>query len=61
MVYKMIDLESCMVKVDISINKFLVERVEEEIKGIEVIFNKVVIDVERFIKDVLFSGILSIF
>ncbi len=60
MVYKTTDLESRTAKADISINKFLVERVEEETKGIEVTSNKVATDVERLIKDALPSGIPSI-
>lgn len=60
MVYKTTDLESRTAKADISINKFLVERVEEETKGIEVSSNKIATDVERLIKDALPSGIPSI-
>lgn len=60
MVYRTADLETRTAKADISINKFLVERVEEETKGIEVSANKIATDVERLIKDALPSGIPSI-
>ncbi|MBX2876069.1 MAG: AraC family transcriptional regulator [Saprospiraceae bacterium] len=60
MVYKTADLEMRTAKADVSINKFLLERVEEETKGIEVSSNKVAADVERLIKDALPSGIPSI-
>lgn len=60
MVYKTADLEMRTTKADVSINKFLLERVEEETKGIEVSPNKIAADVERLIKDALPSGIPSI-
>lgn len=60
MVYKTVDLETRTAKADVSINKFLLERVEEETKGIEVSSNKIASDVERLIKDALPSGIPSI-
>lgn len=60
MVYRTADLETRTAKADISINKFLVERVEEETKGIEVSANKIATDVERLIKNALPSGIPSI-
>ncbi len=47
-------------KADASINQFLVERVEEETKGLEVSANKIAIDVKNLIKDALPSGIPSI-
>ena len=58
--YKTADLETRTAKADISINKFLLERVEEETKGIEISAIKVAADVENLIKDALPSGIPSI-
>ena len=58
--YKTTDLETRTAKADSSINKFLVERVEEETKGIEINAFKIVSDVENLIKDALPSGIPSI-
>lgn len=58
--YKTQDLEMRTAKADESINKFLVERVEEETNGIELSTNKIVSDVENLIKDALPSGIPSI-
>ncbi len=55
--YKTEDLVKRTAKADVSINKFLLERVEEETKGIEFSANKIVIDVENLIKDALPSGI----
>jgi AraC-like DNA-binding protein len=55
--YKTEDLEMRTAKADISINRFLVERVEEETKGIELSANKIVFDIEQLIKDALPSGI----
>lgn len=54
------DLETRTAKADASINQFLVERVEEETKGIEVSATKVVNDVEELIIHSLPSGIPSI-
>ena len=58
--YKTTDLDTRTAKADISINKFLVERVEEETKGMEVSSIKIASDVESLIKDALPSGIPSI-
>ncbi len=58
--YQTTDLETRTAKADISINKFLVERVEEETRGIEVSSIKIASDVENLIKDALPSGIPSI-
>ncbi|NER17795.1 AraC family transcriptional regulator [Spongiivirga citrea] len=58
--YKREDFDTKTAKADISINAFLVERVEEETKGIEVNSNKVVSDVSRLIEDALPSGIPGI-
>ncbi|WP_411028802.1 AraC family transcriptional regulator ligand-binding domain-containing protein [Spongiimicrobium sp. 3-5] len=58
--YKTSDLEMRTAKADTSINKFLVERVEEATKGIEISANRIAIDVENLIKDALPSGIPSI-
>jgi AraC-like DNA-binding protein len=55
--YKTEDLDMRTAKADVSINKFLVERVEEETKGIELSASKIVTDVENLIKDALPSGI----
>jgi len=56
-VYKTEDLVKRTAKADVSINKFLLERVEEETNGIELNANKIVFDVETLIKDALPSGI----
>ncbi|MGK7397446.1 MAG: helix-turn-helix domain-containing protein [Candidatus Cyclobacteriaceae bacterium M3_2C_046] len=58
--YKTRELEMRTVKADDSINKFLVERVEEETKGIEISPNRIALDVENLIKDALPSGIPGI-
>lgn len=58
--YQTIDLETRTAKADTSINKFLVERVEEETRGIEISSIKIVADVEELIKDALPSGIPGI-
>ena len=58
--YQTKDLDTRTAKADMSINKFLVERVEEETKGIEVSSIKIAADVESLIKDALPSGIPSI-
>lgn len=58
--YKTSDLEMHTAKADASINNFLVERVEEETKGIEVGSSKIALDVEKLIHDALPSGIPSI-
>ena len=58
--YRAADLEIRTVKADESINRFLVERVEEETQGIQVSSNKMVDDVEKLIKNALPSGIPGI-
>ena len=58
--YKTSDLETRTAKADASINQFLVERVEEETKGIEISSLKIASDVENLIIDALPSGIPSI-
>ena len=58
--YRTEDLEMRTVKADDSINRFLVERVEEETKGIEISSNKLLDDVETLIRDALPSGIPGI-
>jgi AraC-like DNA-binding protein len=58
--YRTQDLETRTAKADISINKFLVERVEEETKGIEISSSKIAADVEHLIADALPGGIPSI-
>ncbi len=54
------DLETRTAKADKSINQFLVERVEEEAKGIEIASNRIVSDVEELIANALPSGIPAI-
>ena len=58
--YKTSDLETHTAKADASINQFLVERIEEETKGIKVGSNKIISDVEKLIQEALPSGIPSI-
>ena len=58
--YRSSDLEMRTAKADASINKFLVERVEEETRGIEVSSSSIVMDVEQLIRDALPSGIPSV-
>ena len=58
--YKTADLATRTAKADISINRFLLERVEEEKKGILISSIKIASDVEMLIKDALPSGIPSI-
>lgn len=55
--YKTADLEIRTAKADKSINGFLLERVDEETKGIEVNVSKLAHDIELLIKDSLPSGI----
>ena len=54
------DLETRTAKADASIHRFLLERVEEETKGIQVSAHKIVDDVEKLIRDALPSGIPAI-
>jgi AraC-like DNA-binding protein len=58
--YKTRDLETRTAKADFSINQFLVARVEEETKGIEVNPNQIAGEVEQLIQNALPSGIPSI-
>jgi len=58
--YRTRDLNTRTAKADLSINSFLVERVEEATQGIEVSPIKVAGDVKRLIEDALPSGIPSI-
>ena len=58
--YSTVDLETRTAKADLSINKFLLERVEEETRGIEISGGKIVQDVQILIRDALPSGIPSI-
>lgn len=58
--YRTEDLEMRTAKADVSINRFLLERVEEETKGIELSANELISDVENLIKDALPSGIPGI-
>ncbi|MFY0593547.1 AraC family transcriptional regulator ligand-binding domain-containing protein [Roseivirga sp.] len=58
--YKTVDLEKRTAKADKNINQFLVERVEEETKGLELNATKIARDVETLIRDALPSGIPGI-
>lgn len=58
--YRTTDLETRTAKADASINQFLVERVEEETRGIEISPNRISTNVEQLIEDTLPSGIPSI-
>ncbi|MEM6630653.1 MAG: AraC family transcriptional regulator ligand-binding domain-containing protein [Bacteroidota bacterium] len=60
MVYTASDLDMRTAKADKSINKFLLERVEEETKGLAISPIKIASDVEDLIIDALPSGIPSI-
>jgi len=55
--YTTSDLETRTAKADANINAYLVERVEEETKGIQVPTNKLKSDLEKLIQDALPSGI----
>ncbi|WP_157807172.1 AraC family transcriptional regulator [Algoriphagus formosus] len=55
--YRTADLEKRTAKADLSINRFLVDRVEEETRGIEFSIGKISTDVEILIKNALPSGI----
>ncbi len=58
--YQTADLNTRTAKADFSINQFLVARVEEETKGIEVSPNQIATEVELLIQNALPSGIPSI-
>ncbi|SHM55605.1 AraC-type DNA-binding protein [Cyclobacterium lianum] len=58
--YRTLDLEAQTAKADYSINRFLLDRVEEETKGMVISSNKVVFDVGSLIRDALPSGIPGI-
>lgn len=58
--YKTHDLELRTAKADVLINRFLLERVEEETKGIEVSPIRISEAVQNLIKDALPSGIPSV-
>ena len=58
--YKTTDLKTRTAKADVSINRFLVERVEEETNGLKIASSQLVLDIEKLIKDALPSGIPSI-
>lgn len=58
--YKTNELQLRTAKADSSINKFLVERVEEEVSGININSNKLITDIEQLIEDALPSGIPSV-
>jgi len=58
--YQTADFEKRTTKADRDINQFLLERVEEEAKGIKIDSNKIVEQVENIVIDSLPSGIPSI-
>jgi AraC-like DNA-binding protein len=58
--YKTTDLNTRTAKADVSIHKFLLERVEEETNGMEISSGKIVTDVKGLIQDALPSGIPTI-
>lgn len=58
--YKTTDIEIRTAKADASINTFLVQRVEEETKGLKVSGNRLAYDVQQLIKNALPSGIPSV-
>ena len=58
--YQTDDLNQKTAKADESINAFLVQRVEEETKGLEINATKIARDIEKLIKDALPSGIPAI-
>lgn len=58
--YKTEDFETRTAKADISINHFLLERVEEETIGVEVSPGQIAHDLKQLIEDALPSGIPSI-
>ncbi len=58
--YRTSDLETRTAKADQSINRFLLDRVEEETKGLVVSANAIAIDVARIVRDALPSGIPGI-
>lgn len=60
MTYKTADLNQKTAKADESINAFLLDRVEEETKGLEINATKIARDIESLIKDALPSGIPAI-
>ncbi|MEO1653182.1 MAG: AraC family transcriptional regulator ligand-binding domain-containing protein [Bacteroidota bacterium] len=58
--YQSADLDMRTAKADASINAYLLERVDEETKGIEISALKIADDVTQLIRDALPSGIPSI-
>lgn len=58
--YKTEDLNLRTAKADASINSYLLQQVDEKTKGIKILGNKLVQDVESLIKDALPTGIPSI-
>ncbi len=58
--YRTADLNTRTAKADIGIHNFLMERVEEETKGMEVSSIKIATDVSQLIQDALPSGIPAI-
>jgi AraC-like DNA-binding protein len=58
--YRRTDFETRTAKADISINRFLLERVEEETMGVEISPGRIAHDLQHLIEDALPSGIPSI-
>jgi AraC-like DNA-binding protein len=58
--YKTSDLELRTAKADVSINRFLLDRVEEATRGIKVSPGKIIADIEVLIREALPSGIPGI-
>ncbi|PQJ15776.1 hypothetical protein BST99_08605 [Aureicoccus marinus] len=58
--YRTKDLHSRTAKADKSINRFLVERVQEETENLEIAGNKLVFELNEIITDALPSGIPSV-
>ena len=58
--YQTADLETRTAKADASINRFLLERVEEETRKIEISTGTIALEVEALVKDALPGGIPAI-
>jgi AraC-like DNA-binding protein len=58
--YRTADFETRTAKADTSINRFLLERVDEETNGVEISPGKIAHDLQQLIKEALPSGIPSI-
>jgi len=58
--YRTEDFETKTAKADIDLNRFLVERVQEETAGVEISPDRIAHDLQQLIKDALPSGIPNI-